>query len=611
MEVKNLKRHAEKALFLDLENTCRVFPLRTIRICTKKCPLKLRGMDMKYMTWWLVFLALAFTACNGADQGDTSADDDQNTVDDDNDDQSDDDAQADDDNDTTPDQQWWRSAVFMEIYVRSYQDSDGDGIGDLPGLASRLPYLAELGIGGLWLMPIFPSPFFDSGYDVADYEDINPDYGTLDDFTSLLNDAHGLDLKVFIDGVFNHTSSQHPWFLESRSSRSNPKRDWYVWADEPLYECPSFGVEFGNENWRYDEDSGQYYFHSFGPEQPDLNFDNPEVREALKDVVRFWFDFGVDGFRLDAATTYYQDADYCEHHPKTHAFLKELRAIADEYEARAFVGEVSGTPRQWLDYFGNGQDELHMALNFNLDTGFYMSFYLRRSFPVVWFLNSTYGQLPPGAQQAVFISNHDFYRYFDMLFRDDEHCKLAAALELTLPGTVFLYYGEEVGMADGPQAYIDYRDKARTPMHWDASANAGFTTGEPWIALAPNFPTHNVAVENADPDSLLNHFRRLILLRNGKVALNSGGYQEVPADSKSALTFFRMTADQSVLVALNFSDQAVTFQADLTSTPWAGRAGSVFDLYSGNEAAALSSSNEGQYPISLDGFSCALLELSN
>ena len=514
--------------------------------------------------------------------------------------------------DRTGDPQWYRSVVFMEIFPRSYSDSDGDGIGDLAGLTAKLPYLEDLGVGGIWLTPIYPTPFVDSGYDVADYRAVNPDYGTMEDFTAFLQRAHELGIRVFLDGVFNHTSSEHPWFVESRSSRDNPKRDWYVWADRPLYNCfDPFSSASEGVQWTLDPDTGQMYYHHFHHRMPDLNYFNPEMREAVKDVVRFWLDLGVDGFRLDVAHMYYEDESQCYHHPLTHQFLRELREVTDGYHGRALVGEVAGIPGQLIEYLGNGRDELHMIFNFDLVYAMYASLYLGAPVFTDLLMESTHGRFPPGGQGTVLLSNHDFLRDYSLLLGMDSWCKLASALQLTLPGTPFLYYGQEIGMADGTEILVDYRDVARTPMHWDGTANAGFTTGEPWIAMAPNFAENNVEAEAADPASLLNHYKRLIRLRNETEALNLGEYRTVSTGKVSVFAFFRATWDDAVLVALNFSLLPRTFTLDLRETPWYGRAGRVRDLYSGQAHADLDAHSISNYQVSLPGHGFALLALDS
>lgn len=566
-------------------------------------------MRVRPFTFFSVFLlvVLFFSACTCDESiNDPSTSSGQSDDDDIGDD--DDSADDDDDNDDAHDPDWYRSVVFMEIFPRSYQDSDGDGIGDLPGLTSKLPYIADLGIGGIWLTPIYPTPFLDSGYDVADYTAINPDYGDMGDFLALLDKAHDLGVRVFLDGVFNHSSYEHEWFVESRSSRDNPKRDWYIWADEPLFDCRNpFPPGAFREQWTFDETTGQYYYHHFLSEMPDLNFSNPEVQEAIKDTLRFWLDLGVDGFRLDVAYLYYEDEQYCDHHPLTHQFLKEMRAVLDEYDDRAMVGEVVGLPRDIIAYLGDGSDELHMIFNFDLTYAAYPSFFLGTPFFIDLLMNATYEQYPLGGQGANFLSNHDFFRDYGLLFRNESLCKLASAMLLTLPGTPFLYYGQEIGMANGTEIVVDYRDSARTPMHWDDSTNAGFTMGEPWIRMAHNHRQNNVKLEAEDPDSLLNHYKRMIRLRNETEVLNMGDFNTVPTGSLSTYAYFRSTDNDSILVVLNFSKSPAAFSLDLRNTPWHGRAGPVLDLFSRQYFTDLDEENFKKYPITLSGYGFAVL----
>jgi len=572
-------------------------------------------MSKYFFCWWTAFFIICgvlFVSCSPAPDSENEHHQNQPPADD----QTDDDTAGnddvtDDDDDHAADSDWYRKVVFMEILTRSFQDSDGDGIGDLPGLTSRLAYLADLGIGGIWLTPIYPTPFVDSGYDVADYENINPDYGTLDDFLTFLDEAHARGLRVFMDGVFNHTSDRHPWFQESRSGRDNPKRDWYLWADEPLFDCVDpFAPNFGQNRWTFDEATGQYYYHHFNSRMPDLNYFNPEVGEAVKNVVRFWLDLGVDGFRLDVAHLYYEDENYCAHHPLTHRFLKELRDVVDEYSGRALIGEIAGTPKQDVAYFGNGSDELHMIFNFDLAYTMLGSIILHWPRPTDFIMDLMYGHFPAGGQQALTISNHDFFRYYGMLGQNVPLCKMASTIQMTLPGTPFVYYGEEIGMVNGTEIIIDYRDVARTPMQWDATANAGFTTGQSWIAMARNWPTNNVETESADPQSLLNHYRRLIKIHNETPALHLGGFTAIPSGSPRVYAFFRSGSDASVLVAINFSKKPESVAFDLSAGPWQDQVGDVSDLYAGTAYPDLDGETISDYPLDLPGYGFVLLALN-
>ncbi|NLH50923.1 MAG: DUF3459 domain-containing protein [Myxococcales bacterium] len=515
----------------------------------------------------------------------------------------------DDDDSATGGGEWWRRAVFLEVFVRSYYDSNGDGIGDLPGLTEKLPYLSDLGIGALWLMPIYPTRFEDSGYDVADYTDINPEYGTLDDFEALLAAAHARGIRIFLDGVFNHTSVAHAWFQESRQSRDNPKADWYLWADEPPFDCvdPLASATEG-ERWTFDEARGQYYYHHFREGMPDLNYFNPDVRRAVLDVMRFWLDLGVDGFRLDTAHLYYEDEDYCEHHPLTREFHRAMRALLDEYDDRALVGELVGPPALAASYFGDGTDGLHMVFNFFLDYAFFATDYLHAPELVNLVLNAENAAAPPGAQWANFTANHDFYRDYDLLLRDERRLKLSSTLQLTLPGTPFLYYGQEIGMGNGWQQPIDYRDSARTPMHWTGGRYAGFSTVTPWLALAPNYRTHNVAVERDDPRSLLSHYRRLLRLRNSSPALKAGEMATVATADPAVYGYFRTAGAETILVLFNFAGEPRSATVWLGGTPWEGGAGVVRDLYTEENPSPLVAGT-AEYSVVLPAYGFALLRL--
>ena len=562
---------------------------------------------------WLLLLAVIVAtafACGDPSTGSGQADDDDDAVATDDDDDNDDDDDDNDDNDDDTagvETEWYRQVVFMEIFPRSYADSNDDGIGDLPGLTAKLPYIADLGVGALWLTPIYPTPFVDSGYDVADYTGINPDYGTLDDFDALIDEAHALGLRVFMDGVFNHTSDQHPWFVQSRSSRDDPKRDWYLWGDQPLFRCAGLSVGGAEERaWAYDEATGQYYWHHFREGMPDLNPANPEVRDALADVLRFWLDRGVDGFRLDVAHLYFEDDTTCEHHPRTHDLHKMFRSVLDEYEDRALVGELIGDAEDMAAYFGNGRDELHMVLNFSLTYAIHVANFLHAPAIMDALLTASLEAFPAGAQNTVFMSNHDFYRSYDLFFRNDDRTKLMAVLQMTLPGTPFVYYGEEIGMAGGREIVTDYRDAARTPMHWDDSAFAGFSTVAPWIDLAPNFLTHNVVVEDAEPNSLLNHYRRIIAVRNANPALQTGVFEPLATGGAMTYAFFRADAEQEVLVVLNFGGGPQTAHLNLAATRWRDATDTLRDLYSGVEFPA-PAGDALPYRVTLPGYGFALL----
>jgi alpha-glucosidase len=415
-------------------------------------------------------------------------------------------------------------------------------------------------------------------------------------------------LRVFLDGVFNHTSDQHAWFRESRASRDNPKRNWYIWADEPLFDCRhSYPPGAFQEQWTLDPATGQRYFHQFRAEMPDLNLNNPEVREAIKDVCRFWLDLGVDGFRLDVAHLYFENAEYCEHHPRNHEFLKELRAVLDEYDGRALVGEVAGSMAEVTPYLGNGRDELHMIFAFDVEYLAYGSLYGQWPQPVMAGLEHARALAPDGGQLALVMSNHDFFRDYGLLLRNEDWCKLESAWLLTSPGTPFLYYGQEIGMANGLVWRIDHRDSARTPMHWTGGPNGGFTTGAPWLPLAPNFRDHNVAAERDDPDSLLHHYRRLLRLRNEHPALSVGDFRRLPAAPIEAAAVARTHAEESLVIVLNFSFAPQEITVNLSNGPWPLNIGALVDLYSGRPQPALTPHNAVDYRLSLPGLGFAIL----
>ncbi len=525
---------------------------------------------------------------------------------------------------------WWQRAVFYQVYPRSFADANGDGIGDLPGLGSKLDYLAQLGIDAIWLSPHYPSPQFDCGYDVADYTAVAPEYGTLEDFRQVLAAAHDRGIRLILDLVLNHTSDQHPWFLESRSGRENPKRDWYIWRDG----APSGGPPndwlstFGGPAWDYDPVTGQYYYHFFFKQQPDLNWRNPAVKEAMFDVVRFWLDMGVDGFRLDAIGTIFEDPALPNHGtgltvdalrrlreeartveerqaarglwkqvfgrqvnlPEVHVLMKELRALVDEYDDRVLVGET-----HQVAFYGDGSDELHLVFNFPL-----MRLERLTAAGVRANQHERLAALPAGAWPCNTLGNHDSPRVYTR-FGDGEHddalARLSLALVLTLRGTPFLYYGEEIGMTDLLLEDVDdlrdmlglwvyravqeerglsaaealsvaaksSRDKGRTPMQWGRGANANFCPAgvRPWLPVNPDYKAGvNVADQQTDLESLLTFYRTLLHLRRDTSALVEGDYVPVPQEEGPVLVFLRQGHEGNCLVALNFSDAAESIRPD-------------------------------------------------
>jgi alpha-glucosidase len=477
---------------------------------------------------------------------------------------------------------WWKSAVLYQIYPRSFQDSDGDGVGDLAGIRARLPHLTELGVDALWLSPIFASPMADFGYDISDYTAIDPLFGTMANFDALLAEAHARGLKVILDFVPNHTSDRHPWFLESRSSRANAKRDWYIWRDPAPGGGPpnNWFSEFGGSAWQLDEATGQYYYHAFLKEQPDLNWRNPQVVAAMHDVMRFWLKRGVDGFRLDAVwhlikddrfrdnpiNPDYRPADpphhrhipiYSGDRPEVHDALREMRQVIDEFPDRLMIGELYLPFERLMAYYGRDLTGAHLPFNFALLTA---PWHARE---IAKLVDDYEAALPKGGWPNWVLGNHDRPRVLSRV--GAAQARVAAMLLLTLRGTPTLYYGDEIGL---PQAAISPervqdpfeknvpgfglgRDGCRTPMQWDASRFAGFSSVEPWLPLTEDFARRNVASERGDPGSLYNLYRRLIALRRAHAALATGSYRPVAAQG-DVFAYIREQGGEHFLVALNF-----------------------------------------------------------
>jgi alpha-glucosidase len=478
---------------------------------------------------------------------------------------------------------WWKHGVVYQIYPRSFMDGNGDGVGDLAGIRARLDHLAWLGIDAIWLSPIFPSPMADFGYDVADYCDVDPVFGDLGIFDALVADAHARGIRVMLDWVPNHTSDHHAWFRESRASRTSAKRDWYVWRDRGSDGGPpnNWAAIFGGPAWELDTETDQYYLRSFLKEQPDLNWRNPEVERAMHDVLRFWLERGVDGFRIDVIHRIAKDPElrdnppsdrpgpgfggqlhlHDQNHPDIHGFLKRIRGVLDAYDERAAVGEIILPPDEVATYYGKG-DELHLAFNFAL---------LRSPWDARTFgreLASFDRAVPPEGWPDLVLSNHDVRRHatrYDDPMLGDARARALALLLLTARGTPFLYYGEELGMRNGeipperrrdPLAWTLHpnvsRDGERTPMQWSAEPGAGFTAGEPWLPLASGWAEQNAEAQRADRGSLLWLYRDLLALRRRVPALERGDWRELPA-SEGVLAWERRSEGSRALVALNFS----------------------------------------------------------
>jgi alpha-glucosidase len=480
---------------------------------------------------------------------------------------------------------WWKSAVIYQIYPRSFQDSDGDGVGDLRGITAQLPYLVELGIDTIWISPIFPSPMVDFGYDVASYVDIDPLFGTLADFDALLAHAHDLGLKVVLDLVPNHTSDQHPWFIESRSSRGSAKRDWYLWRNPgPGGAVPNNWLsQFGGSAWAFDRHTGQYYYHAFFQQQPDLNWRNPQVRQAVYDAMRFWLQRGVDGFRIDVLWHLIKDDRfrdnpinpnfapgrpphetliplYTTDRPEMEDVLGEMRAVVEEFDERLLIGEIYLPLERLVAYYGRDLRGVHLPFNFSLLTSSWRAATLAR------LIEEYERALPKGGWPNWVLGNHDWPRIAGRIGPDQ--ARTAAMLLLTLRGTPTIYYGDEIGM---PQVKIPAgrirdpfeklvpglglgRDGSRTPMQWNGTPHAGFSTTEPWLPLADGFQRRNVRSERDDPTSIYQLHRRLIALRRTRPALLDGVY--VPITAKGDLLLFgRQREGDRLLIALNLGDQ--------------------------------------------------------
>ncbi len=505
-----------------------------------------------------------------------------------------------------PDRPWWQTGVIYQIAVPSFADSNGDGWGDLRGIIEHLDYLAggddSFGIDAIWLSPINVTPFSDFGYDVADYRAIDPRFGTMADLEDLLAACHARGIRVIMDLVLNHTSVAHPWFIESRSSRENPRRDWYVWRDGRRPGKPPnrwLAVVEGSA-WQYDRATGQYYYHAFLPVQPDLNWRNPEVHREMLDVARFWLDKGVDGFRLDLVNFLYEDArlrdnprrrfavrSYLaqEHvhdasQPESLQAAADLRRVADGFSDRMLMGEVfTDKPQDCIAYLGNGTDRLHLS--------FYVDF-VRQRWGAEGFRASVQwmeDHIPECGWPCYYLDNHDLVRSYTRLggrSNADARARVAAAMLLTLRGTPIIYYGQELGM---PQSRISRRhmrdpvgrrfwplpvgrDGARTPMQWSGEARAGFGTAEPWLPVHRSSARCNTAAESADPGSLLNWYRRLLVLRTKHRALREGSLRMIEDAPRNVLAYTREHETERIAVALNFSARRIAMRLPDDTRSW-------------------------------------------
>jgi alpha-glucosidase len=479
---------------------------------------------------------------------------------------------------------WWQHAVIYEIYTRSFQDSNGDGIGDLDGILKRIDYLMLLGVDAIWISPIYPSPMADFGYDVADYCGIDPIFGTIEDFDRLVAEAHRRGLKVILDFVPNHTSDQHPWFVESRASRDNPKRDWYLWREQPN----NWLSHFGGSGWEHDEETGQYYYHSFLKQQPDLNWRNPEVKAAMFDALRFWLQKGVDGFRVDVMWLMIKDDQFRDNppnpgyrlgqasnnrqlptfnsdRPEVHNLVAEMRAVVDEYPQRVLIGEIYLPVTQLMTYYGRDLAGANLPFNFQL----LQCAWSAESVAQVIF--DYQGALPEGAWPNWVVGNHDTARIATRV--GTRQARVAAMLLLTLPGTITMYYGEELSLCNVPippdQVQDPFeknepglglgRDPERTPMPWDGSPSGGFTTGFPWLPLGDEHEIVNVEALERDDYSILRLYRNLIQVRQTHATLVGGKLKDVTA-ANHVLRFERVGKDDRFLVVLNMATDPVQIE---------------------------------------------------
>ncbi|MCH7573807.1 MAG: DUF3459 domain-containing protein [Candidatus Marinimicrobia bacterium] len=485
---------------------------------------------------------------------------------------------------------WWRHGVFYQIYPRSFMDSNGDGVGDLQGIIDRLDYLVELGVDAIWISPIFASPMADFGYDVSDYKGIHPMFGDMATFDRLLSEAHRRGLRIVLDYVPNHSSAEHPWFIESRSSRDNPKREWYIWKDGKSDGGPPNNWEsiFGGQAWEWDATTRQYYLHLFLPEQPDLNWRNPQVVQAMHEVLRFWLDKGVDGFRMDAVMLCMKHPDfpdnppvqdqsawkrigltlepvYTVNRPEIHPMLRAFRQLLDQYDGdRVMIGET------WLfeldelvEYYGGELDEFHIPFNFLGTVQPWESGALQAA------ISAYYNALPTGAAPNFVFGNHDVHRMATRF--GAEHHRSAGMLLLTLKGTPTLYYADELGMQDvdiPPARCVDPwglnapdlnigRDPQRTPMQWDRSPNAGFSPAgiDTWLPVAADYGKVNVAVQRNDPESTLQFYKALLKLRRELPALHRGSFAFVDQTTPGVMAYLREADGRRLLIIINFESK--------------------------------------------------------
>ena len=497
---------------------------------------------------------------------------------------------------------WYKDAIIYQVHVRTFLDSNADGIGDFQGLAQKLDYVQDLGVSAIWLMPFFPSPLRDDGYDISDYKSVHPSYGTLDDFKKFLTTAHDRNIRVIIEMVLNHTSDQHPWFVESRNSRDNAKRDWYVWSETDTKYRGTRIIFLDTEmsNWSWDPISKSYYWHRFFSHQPDLNYDNPAVREEMWNVMKFWLELGVDGFRLDAVPYLIErEGTNCENLPETHEVIRELRKRVDaEFPGAMLLAEANQWPADLRPYFGNG-DEFHMAFHFPLMPRMFMGLRLEDRKPITEILQQT-PEIPPSCQWCLFLRNHDeltlemvtdierdymydIYardramrinlgirrRLAPLLDNDRRRIELMNGMLMSLPGTPIIYYGDEIGMGDN--IYLGDRNGVRTPMQWNGGWNGGFSVADPESLYSPSilnpvygYPAVNVLSQKRTEHSLLSWMKHIMAIRRSTPVFGSGSIEFLFPANHRVLAYIRQLGKETILVVNNLSSAAQAVELDLT-----------------------------------------------
>ena len=498
---------------------------------------------------------------------------------------------------------WYMNAIFYEVHVRAYCDSNSDGKGDIPGLITKLDYIKNLGIDCIWILPIYPSPLKDDGYDIADYYGVHPDYGTVEDFKTLIKEAHKRDIRVIADLVLNHTSDQHPWFQKSRSDPGSKYRDYYVWSetDKKFSEARIIFLDTEDSNWTFDEEAGLYFWHRFYSSQPDLNYDNPEVIQEMMNVMDFWLEMGIDGFRADAVPYLIErEGTNCENLPETHQILKDFRKHIDEkYEDKVLLAEANQLPVDVRDYFGES-DEFHMGFHFPLMPRIFMAIAKGVASPIHWIISQT-PEIPEKTQWCTFLRNHDELtlemvteeerqflwseyapeprmrlnlgirrRLAPLLDNDHRKILLANAILYSLPGAPIIYYGDEIGMGDN--IWLFDRNGVRTPMQWDDNLNAGFSDADPQKLYSPviesdeyTYKIVNVEAEKENPNSLFNKMKRLVSTRKSHPILAFGEYEFLANEQTEFLVVHRYDEDQNIICIHNLTDKRNTLMLDLST----------------------------------------------